>query len=318
MESILQPSTDRLCIYPIKHTHLFKLYKTHVAQFWTPEEMTLTSDKADFDRMAKDEQYFISMILAFFSQMDGVISENLSMRFSNEVQIPEARLFYGIQNFAEGIHNECYSILIDTFITNKEEKKKYLNSVNTFPVIKMKYDWANKWIQSNESFAKRLVAFACIEGISFSGAFASIYYIKKRGLMAGLTFVNELISIDEALHTEFAVALYHKLEHPLTQPEIHTIIKECVDIEIEFVCEALPCRLIGMNQKTMGEYIMFVADRLALQLGCDKLYNTKNPFDFMELISVESKANFFEKKVSSYALADKTVTADTFTFDSVF
>jgi ribonucleoside-diphosphate reductase subunit M2 len=242
------------------------------------------------------------MILAFFAASDGIVLENLASRFMNEVQISEARAFYGFQIAMENIHSESYSLLIETYIKNSEEKHKLFNAIENFPCIKKKSDWAQKWIHDNRSsFATRLIAFACVEGIFFSGAFCSIYWLKKRGLMPGLTFSNELISRDEALHCEFAVLLYSKLIKKMSKSRIHEIIKEAVEIETEFICEALPCRLIGMNSQMMTQYIQFVADRLCLQLGYDKIYGSTNPFDFMELISLEGKTNFFEKKVSEYS-----------------
>jgi ribonucleoside-diphosphate reductase subunit M2 len=237
----------------------------------------------------------------------------------NEVQLSEARAFYGFQIAIENIHSETYSLLIESYIKNTEEKTRLFHAIDNFPCIKKKADWAQKWMHDNRSsFATRLVAFACVEGIFFSGAFCSIYWLKKRGLMPGLTFSNELISRDEALHTEFAVLLYNKLQKRMTKARIHEIIKEAVEIETEFICEALPCRLIGMNSQLMTQYVQFVADRLCLQLGYDKIYNVSNPFDFMELISLESKTNFFEKRVDSYALAEKTKADDVFEFNADF
>jgi len=259
------------------------------------------------------------MILAFFAASDGIVLENLAARFMNDVQLSEARAFYGFQIAMENIHSETYSLLIESYIKNTEEKTRLFHAIENFPCIKKKSDWAQKWMHDNRSsFATRLVAFACVEGIFFSGAFCSIYWLKKRGLMPGLTFSNELISRDEALHTEFAVLLYNKLQKRMTKARIHEIIKEAVDIETEFICEALPCRLIGMNSELMTKYIQFVADRLCLQLGYDKIYNGANPFDFMELISLESKTNFFEKRVDSYALAEKTKADDVFDFAADF
>jgi ribonucleoside-diphosphate reductase subunit M2 len=252
--------------------------------------------------------------LAFFAASDGIVLENLASRFMNDVQVSEARAFYGFQIAMENIHSETYSLLIETYIKDKEEKHKLFNAIEHFPCIKKKSDWAQKWINDNRSsFATRLVAFACIEGIFFSGAFCSIYWLKKRGLMPGLTFSNELISRDEALHCEFAVLLYSKLLKKVDKARIHDIIKEAVDIEVEFICEALPCKLIGMNADLMTQYIKFVADRLAVQLGYKKIYNVENCFPWMELISLESKTNFFEKRVSEYALA--TVTGKENAFD---
>jgi ribonucleoside-diphosphate reductase subunit M2 len=258
------------------------------------------------------------MILAFFAASDGIVLENLASRFMSEIQVSEARAFYGFQIAMENIHSETYSLLIETYIKDKDEKSRLFNAIEHFPCIKKKSDWAQKWIHDNRSsFATRLVAFACVEGIFFSGAFCSIYWLKKRGLMPGLTFSNELISRDEALHCEFAILLYSKLLKKVDKARIHELIKEAVDIETEFICDALPCRLIGMNSELMSQYIRFVADRLCVQLGYKKIYNVSNPFDFMELISLEGKTNFFERKVGEYALANKQ-SEDAFVFSEEF
>jgi ribonucleoside-diphosphate reductase subunit M2 len=273
--------------------------------FWRTEEIDLTKDLTNWESLSKDEKYFISMILAFFAASDGIVLENLASRFMNEVQISEARAFYGFQIAMENIHSETYSLLIETYIKDSEEKHRFFNAIENFPCIKKKSDWAQKWIHDHRSsFATRLVAFACVEGIFFSGAFCSIYWLKKRGLMPGLTFSNELISRDEALHCEFAILMYNKLVKKIDRARIHEIIKEAVEIETEFICEALPCRLIGMNSDLMTQYIKFVADRLCLQLGYKKIFNVTNPFDFMELISLESKTSFFEKRNDAYALTN--------------
>jgi ribonucleoside-diphosphate reductase subunit M2 len=306
-------------MFPIKDQDIWKMYKKQVDCFWRAEEIDLSKDFTHWEALEQDEKYFISMILAFFAASDGIVLENLAARFMNDVQLSEARAFYGFQIAMENIHGETYSLLIESYIKNTEEKHKFFNAIENFPCIKKKSDWAQKWIHDNRSsFATRLVAFACVEGIFFSGAFCSIYWLKKRGLMPGLTFSNELISRDEALHTEFAVLLYNKLQKKMTKARIHEIIKEAVEIETEFICEALPCRLIGMNSDLMTKYIQFVADRLCLQLGYDKIFNVLNPFDFMELISLESKTNFFEKRVDSYALAEKTMADDVFEFNADF
>lgn len=315
-DPILTVSTNRLAIFPIQYSDIWSLYKKQSDCFWRAEEIDFRMDK--FDELSEGEQFFVSHILAFFAQSDGIVLENLATRFLTDVQIPEARSFYGFQIAMENIHGETYSLLIDTYIKNDAEKTKLLNGVDNFPCIKKKADWALRWIGDGSSFATRLIAFAVVEGIFFSGAFCSIYWLKKRGLMPGLTFSNELIARDEALHCEFAVLLYSKLIDKISEVRIHEIIKEAVEIEIEFICEALPCRLIGMSSSNMTLYIKFVADRLALQLGCNKIYNETNPFDFMEMISVESKANFFESRVSSYALSDKTLDDTTFDLDGVF
>jgi ribonucleotide reductase beta subunit family protein with ferritin-like domain len=318
-EPLLTPNDKRLVMFPIQDENIWAMYKKQVDCFWRAEEIDLTKDLSHWDALNKDEQHFISMILAFFAASDGIVLENLAMRFMTDVQISEARAFYGFQIAMENIHSETYSLLIETYIKDSMEKDRLFNAIENFPCIQKKAQWAQKWIGDNRSnFAKRLVAFACVEGIFFSGAFCSIYWLKKRGLMPGLTFSNELISRDEALHTEFAVLLYSKLVKKMSKSKIHEIIKEAVEIEIEFICDALPCKLIGMNAQLMTQYIQFVADRLVVQLGYDKIYNVSNPFDFMELISIEQKTNFFESRVSDYALANKTMDKDVFEFNSDF
>ena len=295
------------------------MYKKQIDCFWRAEEIDLSKDLDDWAKLNADEKHFISMILAFFAASDGIVLENLAQRFMSDVQISEARAFYGFQIAMENIHSQTYSLLIETYIKDKEQKHKLFNAINNYPCIKKKSDWAQKWINDNRSsFATRLVAFACIEGIFFSGSFCSIFWLKKRGLMPGLTFSNELISRDEALHCEFAILLYSKLEKKVAKAKIHDIIKECVEIEIEFICEALPCKLIGMNSELMSQYIQFVADRLCVQLGYPKIYNVANPFAFMEMISLESKTNFFERVVSDYALANVTKTDTDFDFTDEF
>jgi ribonucleotide reductase beta subunit family protein with ferritin-like domain len=289
-------------LFPIKSSeqHLFRKYKQSVAVFWTPDEIDFSKDTTDWSKLTVDEKHFVGRILAFFAGSDGIVQENLASRFQREVDSQVVKLFYSFQNAMEGIHSETYSLLIDTYVKDEQEKAKLFDGINTIPCIGRKAQWAKKWIESSDDFQTRLIAFACVEGIFFSGAFCSIYWLKKRGLMPGLTFSNELISRDEGLHTEFAVALYHTMEQR-SVTRIHTIIKEAVEFEKEFICEALPCSLIGMNAKMMSQYIEFVADRLAVQLGTSKVYNTANPFDFMDLISLEGKTNFFEKKVSEYS-----------------
>jgi ribonucleoside-diphosphate reductase subunit M2 len=295
------------------------MYKKQVECFWRAEEVDLSKDLTSWATLTKDEQYFIKMIIAFFAASDGIVVENLGMRFMSEVQMSEARAFYGFQIAMENIHSEMYSLLIDTYIKENDEKQKLFEALNNFPCIKKKADWAIKWINDKRSsFATRLLAFACVEGIFFSGAFCSIYWLKKRGKMPGLTFSNELISRDEALHTEFAVLLYKKLTKKLSKKKVIEIIKESVEIEKEFICEALPCRLVSMNSKLMSQYIEFVADRLILQIGYEKIYNSTNPFDFMEMISIEGKTNFFEKRVGEYALATKTKDSTVFDLDGAF
>jgi len=318
-EPLLTESDNRYVMFPIQDQDIWQMYKKQVECFWRAEEIDLSKDMAHWESLNEKERYFISMILAFFAASDGIVLENLAMRFMGEVQLSEARAFYGFQIAMENIHSETYSLLIDTYIKDREEKSMLFNALNNYPCIKKKADWAIKWIQDKRSsFATRLIAFACIEGIFFSGAFCSIFWLKKRGLMPGLTFSNELISRDEALHTEFAVLLYNKLNKKLNKSKVLEIIKDAVEIEKEFICDALPCRLIGMNSELMCQYIEFVADRLSVQLGYDKIYNTSNPFDFMEMISIEGKTNFFEKRVAEYALADKTKPDDIFEMDIDF
>ena len=318
-EPLLTPDASRYVMFPVKDHDIWTMYKKSVDSFWVPQECDLSKDLNDWNKLTKDEKHFISMVLAFFAASDGIVLENLGMRFMGDVQLAEARAFYGFQIAMENIHSEMYSLLIDTYISDKNEKDKLFNALDNFPCISKKADWAKKWIDDKRSsFAARLVAFAVVEGIFFSSSFASIYWIKKRGLMPGLTFSNELISRDEALHTEFAVLLYSKLNKKLSKKRIHEIIKEAVEIEKEFIIEAIPCRMIGMNSKLMSQYIEFVADRLSLQLGYDKIYNSLNPFDFMELISVETKVNFFERTNSEYSLANKTVEGNVFDFNENF
>lgn len=297
-------------LFPIKPSeeHLFKMYKQAVASFWTPEEIPFAKDLEHWETLTADEKHFIKQILAFFAGSDGIVQENLASRFQREVTSPVVKLFYSFQNAMEGIHSETYSLLIDTYVKDKQEQHTLFNAIDTIPCIGRKAAWAVKWIDSQEDFAKRLVAFAAVEGIFFSGAFCAIYWLKKRGLMPGLTFSNELISRDEGLHTLFAIALYGTLGKPLSPAVIQDIIKEAVTIEKDFICEALPCSLIGMNAKLMSQYIEFVADRLLVQLGSEKVYKVSNPFDFMDLISLEGKTNFFEKKVSEYSRPTDNVT----------
>ena len=319
VEPLLQEDDNRYVMFPIKDQDIWKMYKKQEDLFWRAEEIDLSKDTKDWDTLNDDEKHFISMILAFFAASDGIVLENLGVRFMGEVQLSEARAFYGLQIAMENIHSITYSTLIDTYIKDKEQKHKLFNALNEYECIKKKGQWAIKWINDKKSnFATRLVAFACIEGIFFSGAFCAIYWMKKRGLMPGLTFSNELISRDEALHTEFAVLLHSKLEKPLKKQKIHEIISEAVAIELEFINDALPCRLIGMNQVLMKQYIEFVADRLSVQLGGDKIYESKNPFDWMENISIETKTNFFEDRVSEYSLTTKNSKLNTFEFGDEF
>ena len=318
-EPLLHATDDRFVMFPVQYADVWDLYKKQVDCFWRAEEVDLSKDLVDWAKLNKDEQQFISMVLAFFAASDGIVLENLAIRFMADVQVAEVRSFYGFQIAMENIHSEMYSLLIDTYIKDKRDKDLLFHATSNFPCITKKADWAKKWIEdSNSSFAERLVAFAAIEGIFFSASCASIYWIKKRGLMPGLTFSNELISRDEALHTEFAILLYTKLRNSLSQTRIHEILKDAVAIETEFITEAIPCRMIGMNSVLMTQYIEFVADRLCVQLGYDKIFNSSNPFDFMELISVETKVNFFERTNSEYALANKQVEEDVFAFNNEF
>ena len=318
-ELLLAPDDNRFVMFPIKFDDIWKMYKKQMDCFWRAEEIDLSKDLTHWESLNAEEKYFISMILAFFAASDGIVLENLASRFMNDVQVSEARAFYGFQIMMENVHSETYSLLIESYIKDKEEKSKLFNAIENYPCIKRKSDWAQKWIHDNRSsFATRLVAFACVEGIFFSGAFCSIYWLKKRGLMPGLTFSNELISRDEALHCEFAILLYSKLNKKIEKSRIYEIIKEAVEIETEFICEALPCKLIGMNSEMMTQYIKFVADRLVVQLGYKKIYNVSNPFPWMELISLESKTNFFEKRSDAYALATKQKNEDIFDLKDEF
>jgi ribonucleoside-diphosphate reductase subunit M2 len=292
-------------LFPIKPSeqHLYKMYKQSVAVFWTPEEIDFSKDHVDWAKLTEDEKHFVTHILAFFAGSDGIVMENLVTRFQGDVDSQVVKLFYSFQNAMEGIHSETYSLLIDTYVKNEEEKSKLFNAIDTIACIKNKAIWAELFMASNQPFAQRLVAFACVEGIFFSGAFCAIFWLKKRGLLPGLTFSNELISRDEGLHTQFAVALFHTLSEKPAPEVIEAIITSAVSLEKNFICDSLPCALIGMNAKMMSQYIEFVADRLAVQLGLKKIYGTANPFDFMDLISLEGKTNFFEKKVSDYSRA---------------
>jgi ribonucleoside-diphosphate reductase beta chain len=299
-EPILKENKDRFVLFPIKHNNIWEMYKKAEASFWTAEEIDLNPDLQDWDnKLNDDEKHFIKHVLAFFAASDGIVNENLAVNFMNEVQYPEARCFYGFQIMMENIHSETYSLLIDSYIKDPKEKDKLFHSIDTLPCVGKKAEWALKWI-GNGSFAERLIAFAAVEGIFFSGSFCSIFWLKKRGLMPGLTFSNELISRDEGLHCDFACLLYSELTNQLPKESVTAIIANAVEIEKEFVSDALPVRLIGMNADLMCQYIEFVADRLLIALGCEKKYNAINPFDFMELISLQGKTNFFEKRVAEY------------------
>ena len=302
-EPLLAENPNRFSLYPIQYQDVYEMYKKARASYWQPEEITLAKDKADWDSLSTDEQYFVSNILAFFAASDGIVNENINVNFSKEVQIPEARAFYAFQEAIEAVHSETYSLLLDKYIENPKEKQRLQNAIINVESIKKKADWALKYMNNDNSFAKRLFAFACVEGIYFSGSFCAIYWLKKRNLLPGLAFSNELISRDEGLHTDFACLLYNKLRNRLSENTLHDIVHEAVINEKEFIIESLPCKLIGMNSQLMGEYIEFVADRLLTQVGGSKLYKTKNPFDFMENISLNGKTNFFEKRVGEYAKA---------------
>ena len=301
-ELLLTPQTNRFVLFPIQHNDIWKMYKKQMALFWTTEEIDFEKDLTDWKKLKEEEQYFVKNVLAFFAGSDGIVLENLAENFMNEIEIPEVRCFYGFQIAMENIHSETYSLMIDTYIKDESEKDKLLNAITEIPCVKKKADWALKWLNDkNSSFAIRLVAFAIIEGVFFSGSFCAIFWLKKRGLMPGLTFSNELISRDEGLHTDFAVLLYSKIIEKVDTETIHEIMTEAVSIEKEFIVESLPCNLIGMNSTLMEQYIEFVADRLLRQLGYEKIWNTPNPFDFMEMISMTGKTNFFEKRVSEYS-----------------
>ncbi|KAF3079331.1 Ribonucleotide-diphosphate reductase (RNR), small subunit [Orbilia oligospora] len=304
-EPILVENKKRFVLFPINYHEVWQMYKKAEASFWTAEEIDLSKDLHDWhNRLNDDERYFISHVLAFFAASDGIVNENLVQRFSNEVQIPEARCFYGFQIMMENIHSETYSLLIDTYIKDSSQRTYLFDAIDTIPCIKKKADWAIRWIEDEQStFAQRLVAFAAVEGIFFSGSFAAIFWLKKRGLMPGLTFSNELISRDEGLHTDFACLLFSHLNNRPSKADVEAVITEAVTIEQEFLTEALPCPLLGINAKLMKQYIEFVADRLLIALGNPKVYHSTNPFDFMETISLAGKTNFFEKRVSDYQKA---------------
>lgn len=299
-EPILKDNPHRFVILPINYNRVWEMYKKQVASFWTVEEIDLSQDYKDWGTLNQDEKHFVKTVLAFFAASDGIVSENLAIRFMREIQIPEARCFYGFQLAMENIHSETYSLLIDTYIKDTQEKMNLFHAIETVPCVAKKANWAMNWIENADSFATRLLAFAAVEGIFFSGSFCAIFWLKKRGKMPGLTFSNELISRDEGLHCEFAILLYSMLENKLDQATVHGIIAEAVAIEKEFICDALPVSLIGMNANLMKQYIEFVADRWIVALGYDKLYNVTNPFEWMEMISLQGKTNFFEKRVGEY------------------
>ena len=321
MEMILSEEEKRYVIFPIKYDEVWKMYKKAEANFWTAEEIDLSKDLNDFnDKMNEDEKFFVENVLAFFAASDGIVNENLGERFYNEVKIQEAKFFYGFQIAVENIHSETYSLLIDTYVKDIQKKNKLLNAIETIPSVKKKAEWALKWIENKDAtFGTRVIAFAAVEGIFFSGSFCSIFWLKKRGLMPGLCHSNELISRDEGLHTEFAVLVYSMLVDKPSKETVVEIIKEAVELEKEFITESLPCALIGMNQKLMKQYIEYVSDRLLRMLGLEKIYNVENPFDWMELISVQGKTNFFEKRVGEYAnIANSDVSDNVFSVDADF
>jgi len=321
IEPILQENKDRFVLFPIVHDDIWQFYKQEEASIWTAEEIDLSQDIIDWEtKLNDDERHFIKHVLAFFAASDGIVNENLAENFLSEVQYTEAKFFYGFQIMMENIHSETYSLLIDTYIKDKAEADKLFHAIDHFDAIKKKADWAIKWIDS-PSFAERLIAFAAVEGIFFSGSFCSIFWMKKRGLLPGLAFSNELISRDEGLHCDFAVMLHNDhIVNKVPKDRITQIIKEALDIEREFIIEALPVRLIGMNSELMTQYLEFVTDRLLQELHCDKLYNVENPFDFMDMISLQGKTNFFEKRVSEYQKAGVLGKEEDagFTFDADF
>jgi ribonucleoside-diphosphate reductase subunit M2 len=302
-DPLLMDNPRRWVMFPIQYPEVWEMYKKHEASFWTAEEVDLSQDNKDWDKLSDSEQHFIKHVLAFFAASDGIVLENLASQFSTEVQIPEARAFYGFQMAMENIHSETYSLLIEQYIKDPSEKEKIFDAIHTMPAVSDKAQWAVQWMQKDNSFAERVVAFAAVEGILFSGSFCAIYWLKKRGLMPGLTFSNELISRDEGLHTEFACMLYRMLQNKLPDDVMNGIIRGAVAAERKFICEALSCDLIGMNNELMSKYIEFVADRLLVALGHPKIFHATNPFDWMELISLQGKTNFFEKRVGEYQKA---------------
>jgi ribonucleoside-diphosphate reductase beta chain len=303
-EPLLQENPGRFVLFPIQHDEVWKMYKKAQASFWTTEEIDLAPDLNDWEgKLTEDERHFIKHVLAFFAASDGIVNENLAVNLMGEVQIPEARCFYGFQIAIENIHSETYSLLIDTYIKDPVEKDRLFNAIETVPCVQKKAEWALRWINEAPSFAHRLIAFAAVEGIFFSGSFCAIFWMKKRGLMPGLCFSNELISRDEGMHCDFACLLYSMLQHKLPQEEVQQIIREAVEYETEFVRDALPVSLIGMNADLMTDYIRFVADRLLVSLGCERIFGVANPFPWMEMISLQGKTNFFEKRVGDYQKA---------------
>ncbi len=318
-EPFLSETSDRLVMFPIHYPDIWKMYKDAVSSFWTAEEIDFNGDLTDWHKLSENEQYFIKHVLAFFAASDGLVNENLCYRFYKEIQVPEARAFYSFQAAIETIHSESYSLMIDTYVKDPEEKAKLFDAVNTIPCVGKKAVWALKWINSkDDDFATRLIAFAIIEGIFFSGSFASIYWLREKHVMPGLTFANNLIARDESSHTMFAVLIYSYLKNKLSQEQVHSIMKEAVEIETEFITASLPCNLLGMNSTLMTEYIQFVADRLLVQLGYEKIYNASNPFPFMDAIGLENNTNFFESRVSEYNKASIIIGNTNFNVDEDF
>jgi ribonucleoside-diphosphate reductase beta chain len=317
-DKLLKENPNRFVMFPLEDQTIWDAYKRQQDCFWRVEEVDLSKDRADWKSLTDGERHFVKHVLAFFSSSDGIVLENLGTRFMTEVQLPEARAFYGLQIAMENVHSEMYSVLIDTYIDDAQEKSDCFDALSKFPCIRKKADWALKWISDKRSgFATRLIAFACVEGIYFSGSFAAIYWLKKRGLMPGLSFSNELISRDEGMHTDFAVLLLSRLQNKPPKAKVHEMIREAVKIEKEFICDALPCRLIGMNSDSMSQYVEFIADRLSQQMGYGKVFNAVNPFGFMEMISMEGKTNFFERRVGDYSLVRSQRGADVFNTEDV-
>ena len=316
---LLNKNSNRYVLFPIMYNDVYKLYKKAVSSFWTVDEIDLSKDINDWEKLNSNEKHFIKNILGFFAGSDGIVMENLSIRFMNEIQIPEVKAFYSYQIFNESIHSETYSLLIDTYIKDSNEKAIIFNSIENIPSVAKKASWAYKWIQNNEvNFATRLIAFAIVEGVFFSGSFCAIYWLKKRGLMPGLTFSNELISKDEGMHCEFAILLYSMIQNKVDEIIVHQIFKEAVLIEKEFIIDSIPCNMIGMNSNLMIQYIEYVSDRLLIQLGYNKIWNSENPFDFMELISLRPKSNFFEVRVGEYAKSKISESSESFELSNDF
>ncbi len=318
-EMLLQKNESRYVLFPIVHHDIFEMYKKAESTFWRADEIDLAKDMSDWEQLNENEQNFIKNVIGFFAGSDGIVMENLAQRFLREIEIPEVRNFYSYQIYNEAVHSLTYSLLIDTYVRDKEEKHRILNSIQTIPCVSQKAQWAQQWIENKDvSFATRLVGFAIVEGIFFSGSFCAIYWLKKRGLMPGLTFSNELISKDEGLHCEFATLLYSKIQNRIPESQIHIMIRGAVDIEKEFVCDSIPVRLLGMNADSMCQYIEFVADRLLVQLGYEKFYRVENPFDWMELISLRPKSNFFEVRVGEYVKSNVNENSDVYEISDDF